>query len=268
MKAYQTILVSDPDAQVVTITLNRPERRNALNLAMVQELLDVFTYLVNHAPRVVVLTGTGRAFCSGADLLSGMFDGADGEERADLVNEALLRSFNPMIEAFYAIPCPKITAVNGVAAGAGVSLALLGDIVVAATSASFLLPFAPRLALLPDLSATWTLPHLIGRARARGLALLGEPLDATTAAEWGLIWQTVTDERLTPTVAALASRLAVGPTHAFYLAGVELDKALGVSLSERLADEREGQRRLAAHTDFAEGLSAFAAKREPMFPSE
>lgn len=265
MQDDQTILTQEHPKGVFTITINRPERRNALTVEMSDALLDIYTRLAASAPRVVIITGVGQAFCSGADLLSETFQSSDRAQAAQQIGEAMRRSFNPMMQAFHALPCPTIARVNGVAAGAGASVALLADVVIAARSSSFLFPFAPRLGLVPDLSATWTLPRLVGRARARGLALLGASLDATTAAAWGLIWQAVDDADLDATVASVASKLAAAPTEALARTAELLDSALDHSLAAQLDLERETQTALAERDDLAEGLAAFAEKREPRF---
>jgi 2-(1,2-epoxy-1,2-dihydrophenyl)acetyl-CoA isomerase len=261
----QAILTQEHPEGVFTITINRPERRNALTVEMSVALLDIYTRLAASEPRVVIITGVGQAFCSGADLLSETFQSGDRAQASRQIGEALRDSFNPMMQAFHALPCPTIARVNGVAAGAGASVALLADVVIAARSSSFLFPFAPRLGLVPDLSATWTLPRLVGRARARGLALLGAPLDATTAAAWGLIWQAVDDADLDATVTAVASKLAAAPTEALARTAALLDTALAHPLAAHLDLEREAQTALAARDDLAEGLAAFAEKREPRF---
>jgi 2-(1,2-epoxy-1,2-dihydrophenyl)acetyl-CoA isomerase len=264
---FQTILVHRADDGVVTITLNRPARMNALTGQMGDELLAVYTELAASAPRAVILTGAGQAFCAGADLLSELFQGMAPEQVAQQVGEVMRRSFNPMIEAFHALPCPTIARVNGVAAGAGASMALLADIVIAARSARFIFPFVPRLGLVPDLSATWTLPRLAGRARARGLTLLGEPLDATTAADWGLIWHAVDDADLDMAVTAVAGKLAASPREALARSRALLDLGAdaGSSLAAQLDREREAQTEMAARGDVLEGVAAFAEKREPRF---
>jgi 2-(1,2-epoxy-1,2-dihydrophenyl)acetyl-CoA isomerase len=261
--AYDTILVDVSDDGVVTVTMNRPDRLNALNPQMVEELGEAFTGFARSLPRVMVLTGAGRGFCAGADLLASTFDGEG--QRGDSVAASMKARFNPMVEALHNVPCPKIAAVNGVAAGGGASLALLCDLVVAARSASFIQVFGPKLGLVPDLGGTWLLPRLAGRARARGMALLGDKIDAATAAEWGMIWQAVADDQLAATVAGLADRLKTGPTRAFHQIGIELDAALDQDLPGQLERERQAQRQLANTADFEEALKAFAEKRPPRF---
>jgi 2-(1,2-epoxy-1,2-dihydrophenyl)acetyl-CoA isomerase len=262
---YETILVQEANDGVATITLNRPKRFNALNPRMGDELLDAYTRLATSQPHVVVLTGAGQAFCAGADLTSEMFQGASPAEIAAYVGETMALSFHPMLRAFYALPCPTIARVNGVAAGGGASMALLADIVIAAESAYFTFPFVPRLGLVPDLSVTWTLPRLVGQARARGLALLGDRLSAAQAAEWGLIWQAVPDASLDAAVSLCAAKLAAAPREALTRAKALLDVAPGSRLEEQLDREHEAQTAMAALPFLREGVAAFAEKRDPDF---
>lgn len=265
MSDYETILVNEGDDGVVTITLNRPKRYNALTPGMADELLDAYTGFARSKPRVVILTGAGRAFCSGADLVSDMFQGSSPEEVGAYIDASMARSFNPMLQAFRALPCPTIARVNGVAAGGGASMALLADIVIAAESAYFTFPFTPRLGLVPDMSVTWTLPRLVGQARAFGLTFLGESLPAAKAAEWGLIWQAVADADLDAVIAATAARLAAAPTEALISARTLLDAAMASEFVSQLDREREAQTAMAALPYLGEGVAAFAEKREPNF---
>jgi 2-(1,2-epoxy-1,2-dihydrophenyl)acetyl-CoA isomerase len=260
--ASPTVLVEGLGQPVARITLNRPERLNALSLEMVDELRAACEAVSRAGPRVVVLTGAGRAFCAGADLQNPFFE---GENLGEGVSTAMLERYHPMVEALAALPCPTIAAVNGVAAGGGASLALLCDLVVSARSATFIQVFGPQLGLVPDLSATYTLPRLVGRARARGLALLGDRLDATTAEAWGLIWKAVDDGQLEAEVSALAARLAAGPTGAFQAIKRALDVSPGNTLTEQLEVERQEQRTLAAHPNLREAVMAFREKRKPCF---
>jgi 2-(1,2-epoxy-1,2-dihydrophenyl)acetyl-CoA isomerase len=158
-----------------------------------------------------------------------------------------------------------VVAVNGVAAGGGVGLALTGDIVIAARSAQFIQVFAPNLGLVPDLGCTWHLPRALGTARAKALALLGEPLTADQAADWGLIWQACADEELAPRAREITNRLASGPTLAFRAVKQVLDAPPAGSFDAQLAREASIQRRLADSSDFVEGVAAFREKRKPTF---
>jgi 2-(1,2-epoxy-1,2-dihydrophenyl)acetyl-CoA isomerase len=240
------------------ITLNRPERLNALTVEMADALsaaLDMAA--ADENCRALVLTGAGRAFCAGQDLTAvvGMAPGDIGH---------LLDRYNPLIKKLRGLPLPVICAVNGVAAGAGANLALASDIVLAARGASFVQAFA-RIGLIPDCGGTWFLPRLVGMARARALALLAEPLPAATAAEWGMIWQVVEDDRLMTETHALAARLAGAATHGLALAKRALDAAETNDLDRQLDLERDLQEAASASPDHAEGVRAFLEKRPPVF---
>lgn len=258
--SYTTIQFA-VEAGVARLVLNRPERLNSLNGEMHAELGDALGRLAGAGARALVLTGAGRAFCAGQDL--GERQPAPDGSRADL-GESIERRYKPLILALRALPLPTVAAVNGVAAGAGASIALACDLVVAARSASFIQAFS-KLGLVPDSGATWVLPRLAGRARALGLALLAERLDAATAAEWGLIWRCVDDAAFGPAVDRLAAELASGPTRALVRTREAMDAAWNRSLAAQLDLERDLQRELGYTDDYAEGVAAFAAKRAPRF---
>jgi 2-(1,2-epoxy-1,2-dihydrophenyl)acetyl-CoA isomerase len=162
------------------------------------------------------------------------------------------------------MPKPVVVAVNGVAAGAGANLALAGDIVIAARSAKFIQAFA-LIGLVPDSGGTWNLPRLVGDARARGLSLFGEPIDAETAREWGMIWDVADDDDLADETSALARKLAAGPTRGYAAIKHAIDAAATNTLNEQLDLERDLQRELGRTADYAEGVAAFMEKREPQF---
>lgn len=240
------------------ITLNRPERLNALTVEMAEALMAALAAAeADKTCRAVLLTGAGRGFCAGQDLTAIVDAGPD--EIA-----ALLDHYNPLISRLRALPLPVVCAVNGVAAGAGANLALACDIVLAAKSASFVQAFA-KIGLIPDCGGTWFLPRLVGTARARALAMLADPVPAETAADWGMIWQAVADERLMAEAHALAARLASGPTAALALAKQALEESPLNDLDGQLDLERDLQEEAAATQDHAEGLRAFLAKRAPAF---
>ncbi len=250
---------------IAYVTLNRPTKLNALSLGMVDDLRAAAeTIAADSRMRAVLLTGAGRAFCSGADLTGDFLSGAGGGFGAS-IGVGLREHFNPMVNAWYELPVPVVVAVNGVAAGAGVSLALLGDIVLAARSASFLQLFAPKLGLMPDLGSTFHLARLVGTARAKGLALLGEALTAADAAQWGLIWACVEDAALPEQAQLLARRLAAGPTQAYKRIKQVFNEPDGRSLQEQLAREASAQAELADTEDFGAALAAFRSKRAPSF---
>lgn len=252
---------------IARLTLKRPEVLNAFTRAMIAELLQAIAQVRDDPrARVLVITAEGRGFCAGMDLgdpLTGL--GAGREERAAMTREAMDNATNALIRALYALPKPKVVAVNGVAAGGGVGVALAGDIVIAAHSASFVQVFTPKLGLIPDCGCTWMLPHLVGRARAIALTMLGEKLPAATAAEWGLIWKAVPDAELADAVETVARRLADGPPAALSLLAGAIDRAGMHTLDEQLDFERDTNAALNASADFEEGVRAFMEKRAPRF---
>ena len=257
---YVNIRLEQSPAAVATITLARPDSLNALNSATVDELHRAIEALPGSGARCLLITGEGRGFSSGADLSSG------GGLPAD-AGLALEKHFNPMIEALFALDIPVVAAVNGPAAGAGCSLALAADIVVAARSAYFLQAFV-NIGLIPDAGATWLLPRLAGRARAMEMMMLGERIPAERALDWGMIARIVEDEELAEEEVALATRLAQGPTVALGLIRQLARSAPHLPLSEALAAERAGQRRAGETEDFKAAVFAFLQKRQPRFRGE
>ncbi|MDP9014638.1 MAG: enoyl-CoA hydratase-related protein [Pseudomonadota bacterium] len=254
---FDTLLIERRD-HVARVTLNRPDKLNALNLPLIDDL-SAAAASIDADPdiRAVLLTGAGGGFSSGADL------GRD--DLGENIGAALRDHFNPMVSAWHELEVPLVVAVNGVAAGAGMSLALLGDIVLAARSATFLQLFAPKLGLMPDLGSTFFLPRLIGTARTKGLALLGDALSAADAERWGLIWACVEDDALMPQAEAVARRLAAGPTQAYARIKAVFNREPAGTLTEQLALEAVLQAELADTQDFAEGILAFRGKRAPNF---
>ncbi|TAJ24511.1 MAG: 2-(1,2-epoxy-1,2-dihydrophenyl)acetyl-CoA isomerase [Reyranella sp.] len=249
------------DNGLATITLNAPDKLNAVSRKMIAEIKTCWEELAADASvRAVLLTGAGRGFCAGADL-------ADPDREASATADsgaALDKYFNPTIRAMRALPKPIVSAVNGVAAGVGMSFALASDIAIAGKSASFLQAFA-RIGLLPDGGSTWFLPRLVGEQRARALAMLAPQISAQQAKDWGLIWDVVEDAELMKTATELARRLADGPTMALSRIKEALGRASGNTLSEQLDVERDFQRELGRSGDFKEGVAAFLAKRKPAF---
>jgi 2-(1,2-epoxy-1,2-dihydrophenyl)acetyl-CoA isomerase len=246
---------------IARLTLNRPERLNSFNAAMHEEVRDALARVAADGARVLVLTGAGRGFCAGQDL--GDRTVSPGARGADL-GESIERNYKPLVLALRNLPMPVIAAVNGVAAGAGASIALACDIVIAARSASFVQAFS-RLGLVPDSGGTWFLPRLVGNARAIGLAMLGEKLPAQQAADWGLIWRCVDDAEFTAAVDKLAAELAVAPTLCLVRTRQAIRGAWQHSLEEQLDLERDFQRELGWSSDYAEGVAAFGEKRAPRF---
>ena len=248
-------------SQVARLTLNRPDRLNSFNAAMHEEVRHALAQVVADRARVLVLTGAGRGFCAGQDL--GDRAVAPRSQGVDL-GESIERNYKPLVLALQNLPMPVIAAVNGVAAGAGASIALACDIVIAARSAGFVQAFS-RLGLVPDSGATWFLPRLVGNARAIGLAMLAEKLSAQQAADWGLIWRCVDDTELAPAVDKLAAELALAPTLGLVRTRQAIRGAWQHSLEQQLDVERDFQRELGWTSDYAEGVAAFSEKRAPLF---
>lgn len=253
---FETILY-DVAADVATLTLNRPEVRNGLSSTMRREIREAVGRAADEA-RVLVLTGAGKAFCSGQDL------GAAADVAALDLEATLRDEYEPMVMALHACPIPTIAAVNGAAAGAGANLALACDVVIAARSAVFVQAFA-RIGLIPDAGGTWWLPRQVGFARAMGAALFAEPVGAEEAARWGMIWAAVPDEAFAAEVAARAGQLAAGPTAAYARTRQALRASLGNGLAEQLALEARLQGEAGRTADFAEGVRAFLEKRPARF---
>ena len=253
-----TVLVDEHDGWV-KITLNRPDRLNSLNVDLhlaLRAALDAA-----RQSRAVLITGAGRGFCAGQDL--GERNPDSGDWPPDL--GAMLRDyFNPLIRQVSDLPVPVVCAVNGVAAGAGASLALACDIVLAARSAKFIQAFS-KIGLAPDAGASWLLPARIGQARAMALALTGAPVTAEQAADWGMIWQCHDDAALMPAAEALVSQLAAGPTAAYAATKALVQDAATNSLSDQLDAEAAAQQALGRSADYAEGVRAFLAKRPARF---
>jgi 2-(1,2-epoxy-1,2-dihydrophenyl)acetyl-CoA isomerase len=251
--------IADGAARII---LNRPDSLNAWNEQFGRELLDaVESVSGDEAVRAVLITGAGRAFSSGADLRE-QRAGVDGEP-PDL-SQRLRELYNPVILGVREMPKPVVTAVNGPAAGIGCSLALAGDLIVAAESAFFLLAFV-NIGLVPDGGVTAIIPARAGAARAVEMALLGERVPAAQALEWGLVNRVVPDDELEATSSALLERLAAGPTRAYANAKRLLNRTLYAGLPDQLDAEAEAQREQGLTADFVEGVLAFAEKRPPSF---
>jgi len=262
--SQKTIKLEQQDG-VTILTLNRPDVLNALNMEIMEEArAAIAAFAADDDSRVLVLTGAGRAFCAGADLAA-LGLAPEGWTTTDWVNNNMKIAFNPLVDEFAALTKPTISVVNGIAAGGGVGVALAADIVFAARSAAFVQVFVPRLGLVPDMGCTWYLPRLIGRARARGMALLGDRLPAEKAEEWGLIWKCVDDAKLMEEAMGAARRLAKAPSNSMGPVKHALDTAETRTLSQQLDYERETQAQLVKHANYVEGVEAFLEKREPEF---
>ena len=243
------------------LTLNRPQRLNAFNAPMQQALVAAVADAEQDSEcRALLLTGAGRAFSSGQDLSERVTPSGD----VIVPGEALEKYYNPLVRKLRALPFPVVAAVNGAAAGVSCNIALACDIVIAARSATFLQPFA-RLGIIPDGGGTWLLPRLVGQARARGLALLAEPLSAEKAEQWGLIWKLVDDAALMPEAEKLCTHFATAPTYGLGLIKRALDAAEDNDLATQLDLERQLQREAGSTPDYGEGVRAFLEKRKPNF---
>ncbi|MEZ5831705.1 MAG: enoyl-CoA hydratase-related protein [Dongiaceae bacterium] len=248
------------DGAVARLTLNRPDRLNSLTLEMLGQLSATLTDLDgDETVRVIVVTGMGRGFCAGQDL-----NDHEAMDDTRAVRAVVERHYNPVIRQIRALPQPVIAAVNGVAAGAGCSLALACDIAIATEAATFINAFV-NIGLIPDCGGSYFLPRMVGQARALGLSLLGEPIGAKTAAEWGLIWKAVPDASFAREVEALAGRLAEMPTAAIGLIKHAINVSGHHSLEQQLAVEAEMQAAAAETEDYQEGRAAFLEKRKPRF---
>ena len=243
------------------IILNRPDRLNAFNEAMHEALgLALDEAQADESCRALMITGSGRGFCAGQDLSDRL--ARPGE--TVVLGDTLEKHYNPLVRKLRALAFPVVAAVNGIAAGAGCNIALACDIVLAARSASFIQSFA-RFGLVPDSGGTWTLPRLVGDARARGLALLAEPLPAEKAEAWGLIWKCVDDASIMAKAQHLCEHFAAAPTQGLALIKRALNESPGNSLDAQLDLERELQRAASLTPDYAEGVRAFLEKRKPNF---
>ena len=260
--SYNTLQVETTDS-VCTITLNRPDSLNALSLELLRELRQALAAAgKDDNCRCVVLTGAGRGFSSGADLkdsLSGLKPG----QRPDL-GEHLHTTYHPVLREIRHIQKPVIAAINGVAAGAGLNIALASDVVVAARSAKLIQAFV-RIGLIPDAGGTWSVPRLIGRARATRWLMSGDALDAETALDWGLITDVFDDEDLGERTHALAQRMAAQPTRALAAIKQLMDSTLDLDLEGQIAREARLQTDIGYSDDAMEGIGAFLQKREARF---
>jgi 2-(1,2-epoxy-1,2-dihydrophenyl)acetyl-CoA isomerase len=252
-------VLTERHSDVVTIRFNRPDRLNALSPELIQGTSAAIDEAAATGARALILTGAGRAFCSGADL-----QGGPASQRGSDMGAGLEKMINPLLEKLSEAPFPVITAVNGPAAGAGAGLALAGDFILMARASYLLLAFV-NIGLIPDAGVSFLLPRMIGRQRALEMMMLGERVPAEKAEAWGLAYKAVDDAALGEEVLTLAQRLASGPTRAYAQIRRNLRGALDASFSESLQIEREAQREMGLTADFAEGVAAFAAKRKPVF---
>ena len=262
---YKNILFSI-EAGIALLTLNRPDKLNSFTGEMHAELRDALDRVqADKAARVLVLSGAGRAFCAGQDLADPDM-AALGGKMPDIGN-VVEKNYKPLVLRLQNLRVPTIAAVNGIAAGAGASVALACDLVVATKSASFLQAFS-KIGLVPDTGGTWFLPQRVGMARAMGLAMLADKLPAEKAADWGLIWAAWDDAEFAARVDAMAAQLATMPTKALVRTRQAMHAAPGHTLEQQLSFEGGFMRELGWSPDYAEGVAAFMEKRAPKFTGE
>jgi 2-(1,2-epoxy-1,2-dihydrophenyl)acetyl-CoA isomerase len=255
--SFETVLLDVTDS-VATLTMNRPKNLNALNQQLVEDMtaaLDIVE--ADDNIRCVLITGAGRGFCSGADLADPTGSGGDLGDKLD-------EFYNPFGQRLRELKVPIVAAVNGPCAGAGMSIALAADIIVAGKSAIFLQAFT-NIGVVPDVGATYYLPRLVGGSRAAGMMLLGEQLPAEKAHEWGLVWEVVEDNRLMEAAEKVAKKLGNGPTIGLNLIRGLLAASEGNSFDEQLDAEARAQSAAGATNDFREGVKAFLQKRPAEF---
>ena len=269
IQAFETIKL-EMEGGLGILTLNRPDKLNSFNEQMFKDLSQAFDLIdpetnPDGGVRCLLITGAGRGFCAGQDLgdPTVMQGHSSGSDKPDL-GQAVEEKYNPLVRRIAHLSIPVVCAVNGVAAGAGSSIALGCDIVYAAKSASFIQSFC-KIGLIPDSGGTWHLPRLVGRARALGLSLLGNKLPAEKAAQWGLIWECVEDEELMNTAFNTAQYLATQPTQGLNLIKKTLLVSSSHTLDEQLDLERDAMRQAGRTSDYAEGVAAFMEKRPPTF---
>lgn len=247
---------------VAVLTLNRPDTLNSFNTTMHGEVREAMKDArVNNDVRCLLITAAGRGFCAGQDLSDRSVKASD--EAPDL-GESVEKNYNPLIRSIMTLDKPVICAVNGVAAGAGASIALACDIVLAARSAKFIQAFC-KIGLVPDSGGTFNLPRALGLPRAKGLALLGDRLSAEQAEKWGMIWQCVDDEELMNEALQMAENLATQPTKGLAMIKKLLNDSFANPLHQQLELEKEAMRTLGLTDDYREGVAAFMEKRQPTF---
>lgn len=262
--SYETIEFTISEG-VAVLTLNRPESLNSFNAQMHTEVRSALKEVKNDkSVRCLLLTGNGRGFCAGQDL--GDRNVAPGSAAPNL-GESIEKNYSPMLRTLRGLEMPVICAVNGVAAGAGANIAFACDIVLAAKSASFIQAFC-KIGLIPDCGGTWTLPRLVGPARAMALSLLGDKISAEQAEQWGMIWKSVENESLKEEAMAMAQHFASQPTKGLALIKRAIQASANNTFDEQLDLERDLQTLAGRTDDYREGVAAFIGKRKPAFKGQ
>lgn len=261
----------DPAGDVATVTLNRPETLNSMNDEFMDDITEAFGMVASDdGVRAVILTGAGRGFCSGADLrnaAAGDAEAFDADAAGEATTDSMDNVFHPAIRAVAECPVPTVARINGVTAGGGIGLALSCDVAIAARSAFFVATFGPRLGIVPDLGTTWQLPMRVGRARALGMALLGERVTADQAEDWGLVWKTVDDDELDTAVGQVVDVLRRSSPAAMSRIRASVDGATQRDLADQL-DVEMGHQAVLIPRNMADGAAAFLAKSDPSFSGD
>lgn len=261
--SYKTLLLNITD-QIATITLNRPDNANGMSMELIEELTAAASFCQEEVEasrvRVVIITGAGKIFCAGGDIHS---FSSFGDDVAEAIGR-LAGHLHDATSVFMRMNVPVITAINGAAAGAGFSLAMIGDLVIAAQCANFTMAYT-AIGLSPDGAATYTLPRLVGTRRAQELMLLNRRLSAEEALQWGLVTKVVADDQLLAEAQALAKKLAAGPTKAFATVKMLLNASVHNTPEHQMALEGKNLSALSASRDGREGIRAFIEKRKPVF---
>ena len=262
---YDTILFDIEDG-IARLTLNRPEVYNSLSPLMLDELLDVMSRIKpDEGIKALLVNAMGKGFCAGADLAGSALDFEREEPVGEQVFRVMEERFNPMLNAIHNLGVPTVAAIDGIVAGGGVGLALTFDIVVATPKSQFSLVFLPQLGIIPDMGASWHIPHKIGIPRAVGHAFLGEPISGEVAARIGMIWKCLPKDEFESGINSILKRLSRGPTRAFPKTRQAFDAAIKNSFPEQLKYEAEMQQVLCNAPEFKEGVQAFLAGRKPDF---
>jgi len=258
---YQTIVL-EKDNGVARLTLNRPDKLNSFNVQMHQELRNALDDIAGDAEsRCLLITGAGRGFCAGQDLSD---RAVSADQSAPDLGTSVEQFYNPLIRRLTDLKMPVVCALNGVAAGAGASLVMACDLVIAARSSSFILSFA-KVGLVPDSGSSWHFARALGLPRAKAMAMLGNKVKAEQAEQWGLIYQVVDDDQLMGEAGELAVHLATQPTEALANIKQLVHSAFEYSLDEQLERERRAMQHLGKSEDYSEGVAAFMQKRAPKF---
>ena len=257
----ENIAVTINDKGIALLEMNRPETLNALNLPLMAEMIaELDSLAADDKVRALILTGTGRGFCAGADLSMVLANAADSRSPGELVAETMQQYFNPLAQRLYDFPKPVVTAVNGIAAGGGAALALCADIVLASDKAALKFVQVPQLGIVADLGANWLLPRIAGRTRALGACLFGETLSAATLKEWGMVWQCVDEERLMPRAWELADKLAALPPETVMATRRLIDNASLDTFQGMLEAERQYQQSVCDLSVFSDSVKRFLSK--------